>query len=382
MALLKISAAETPPPRGLALLALGFRPFYLLAGAYAALSVPLWALQFAGWLPGASLWWHAHEMLFGYTFAVIAGFLFTAVRNWTALPTPTGAPLALVAAVWVAARILAPLSLPAAAVADAVFAIAVAWGIGRPLLASGNRRNLFFVALILAFGLASASFPVWPRHALTVGLDVVMFVMAVVAGRVVPMFTNNAVPGAGARRVRGLEAAALGSILLLLAADLFQLATAAAAVALATAVLHAARLGLWAPQRTRGQPILWILHLSYAWIVIHLVLRALAGMALVPGSAATHALTVGAIGGLTLGMMTRTARGHTARPLTAGRAEVTAYVLVHAAALVRVLMPLIAPAQYAAGILLSAALWSAAFAVFTCVYFPVLTHPRLDGKPG
>ena len=374
--------STAPAPNGFALFQLGFRPFYLLAGAYATVSVAIWGLEYAGWLRGAGFLWHAHEMLFGYTFAVITGFLFTAVRNWTALETPTGASLAVIAALWLAARVIAPVSLPAAAVADGLFALGVAWGIGKPLLASGNRRNWFFVVLVLALGLASVSFHAWPRYAITLGLDVVIFVMAVVAGRVVPMFTNNAVPGAGARRVHFLEVGALGAVLLLIAADALQLRALVPVVALLAAVLHASRLALWAPLRTRGRPILWILHLSYAWIVVHLVLRGLAEWGLLPPVAATHALTVGAIGGLTLGMMTRTARGHTARPLTVGRAETAAYVLLHTAALVRVFVPLLAPQLYAPGILVSAALWSAAFGLFTCVYYPVLTRPRLDGKPG
>lgn len=374
---------EAAAPAGFPLFALGFRPFYLLAGIYAALSVPIWALQYGGWLPGGDFPWHAHEMLFGYTFAVITGFLFTAVRNWTGLPTPAGAGLAGIAALWLAARVLHLTPVPAAAMAaDAAFALAVAWGIGRPLLASGNRRNLFLVLLVLALGAASVAFHLWQRLAFTVALDVVLFVMAVMAGRVVPMFTNNTVPGAGARRVRALEIGALGGVLLLLVLDGFELRTAAAAVALAAALLHGARLALWAPLRTRGRPMLWILHLSYAWIVAHLALRGLAGFDLVPGVVATHALTVGAIGGLTLGMMTRTARGHTGRPLVAGRAEVAAYVLVHAAAAVRVLVPLVAPAAYVSSIVLSAVLWSAAFAVFTAAYVPILSRRRLDNQPG
>jgi uncharacterized protein involved in response to NO len=366
----------------MALLALGFRPFYLLAGAYAALSVPIWAAQHAGWLPGASVLWHAHEMLFGYAFAVIAGFLLTAVRAWTGLPTPSGAVLAAIAALWVLARALALRSLPAAALADAAFALALAWGIGRPLVASGNRRNWFFVALVLALGASSIAFHAAPRLALAIGLDVVLFVMAVVAGRVVPSFTNNAMPGAGARRWRALEIAALGSVLALLVLDSIEAASAAAAVALVAAPLHGLRLALWAPMQTRGRPILWILHLSYAWIVVHLALRGLAGFDLAPAALATHALTVGAVGGLTLGMMTRTSRGHTARPLLAGPAEVAAYVLVQAAAVIRVLVPLFAPGLYAASVALSAALWAAAFVVFTAVYYPILSRPRLDGQPG
>ena len=353
---------------------------YLLAGAYAALAVPLWALQYAGWLPGANLAWHAHELIFGYAFAVIAGFLLTAVRAWTHKPTPSGLALAGIAGLWLLARIAAFIALPLAAVLDLLFAIAVALGIGRPLLASGNRRNWFFVGLVLALGAASMAFHAWPRLALTLGLDAVLFVMAVVAGRVIPGFTNNAVAGAGARRIAWLDRAGLGSVLLLLLLDILSLHTAT--VALAAAALHAARLALWAPVKTRGRPILWILHVSYAWIVVHLALRGLAGYDLVPAALATHALTVGAIGGLTLGMMTRTARGHTARPLQAGPAEVAAYVLVHLAAVVRVFLPLVLPEKHLYLIETSAILWFAAFALFTYVYFPILSRPRLDGQPG
>lgn len=354
---------------------------YLLAGAYAALSVPLWALQYLGWLPGADPLWHAHEMLFGYAFAVIAGFLLTAVRAWTGLGTPVGAPLAAVASLWLIARVLALYSLPAAAFADAAFAIAVAWGIGRPLLLSRN-RNWFFVVIVLALGAASMAFVAYPRLALALGLDVVLLVMTVVAGRVVPAFTNNALPGAGARRIAWLETAVLVSVIVLLFLNALGLAIPAAIAALAGAALHGARLALWAPWQTRGRPILWILHLSYAWIVAHLALRGLAGLDLAPAALATHALSVGAIGGMTLGMMTRTARGHTGRPLASGPAELAAYVLLQAAAAVRVLLPLLIPSAYAASVALSAALWSAAFAVFVFAYYPILSRPRIDGKRG
>jgi uncharacterized protein involved in response to NO len=382
MALVNPAEPKAQPADGFVLFALGFRPLYLLAGLYAALSVPLWALQFAGWLPGANPLWHAHEMLFGYAFAVIAGFLLTAVRVWSGQPTPTGLPLALIAALWLAARILAFHSLELAAWVDLAFAIAVAVGIGRPLLASGNRRNYFFIALLLMLGAASIAFNVYSRVALFAGLDVVLIVMAVMGGRVIPAFTNSAIQGAGARRNPAVEYAALGSLVLLLVLDLFELLVPAAVVCLIAAPLHAVRLALWSPWATRSRPILWILHLSYAWIVVHLVLRGLAGFDLVASGFATHALTVGAIGGLTLGMMTRTSRGHTARPLKVGAAELAAYVLVHAAALVRVFLPLLFPDAYAALVVASAALWFAAFALFTVVYFPILSRPRLDGQPG
>ena len=383
MAMLRIDEPARPAaPGGFALFALGFRPLYLLAAAYAALSVPLWVLQSAGVISGPGMLWHAHEMLFGYAFAVIAGFLLTAVRAWTGRETPTGAALAVIAALWLAARIAGYRSPLAGALLDALFALTVAWGIGRPLVASGNRRNGFFIALVLALGAASVAFLWLPRTGLAIALDVVLFIMAVMGGRVIPAFTNNAIPGAGARRVQWLEFGALGSVLALLAADLLGLGAAAGAIALCAAPLHAARLALWSPWQTRGRPILWILHVSYAWIAVHLALRGLAAFDIVPAGLATHALTVGAIGGLTLGMMTRTARGHTARPLQVGRAEVLAYVLVQLAALARVALPLALPGAYAFSIGASAALWSCAFALYLLVYVPILVRPRLDGKPG
>lgn len=366
---------------GFALFALGFRPLYLLAGAYAALSVPLWGLQYAGWLPGAGAAWHAHEMLFGYAFAVIAGFLLTAVRAWTKRPTPSGAALAAIAALWLAARVAAPFSLQVAAVLDIAFALSVALGIGRPILATRN-RNWFFILLVLALGAASVVFTLFPRQALAIGLDLVLFIIAVMAGRVIPPFTNNAIAGAGARRHPRLEYAALASVLALIALDAMGLEIVAAFAALAAALLHAWRLWLWAPLATRGRPILWILHVSYAWVVVHLALRGLAGFGLAPAVLATHAFTIGAIGGLTLGMMTRTTRGHTARPLTVGRAEVWAYALVQASAIARVVLPLLEPSLYRTSVILSAALWGAAFVTFVLVYFPILAKPRLDGMPG
>ena len=363
----------------MALFALGFRPLYLLAGSYAALSVPLWALQYAGWLPGANLPWHAHEMLFGYAFAVIAGFLLTAVRVWTSRPTPSGAALAAIVALWIAARLSGLYSLQVSSALDAAFALAVAWGIGRPIVGSRN-RNWYFIVFVLALGAASILFQAYPQVALAVGFDVVLLVIAIMGGRVIPSFTNNAVAGAGARRVGWVEYGALGSILLLIGVDLVGLP--AWPVALPAAVLHAVRVGLWAPMATRGNPILWILHLSYAWVAVHLLLRGLLGFELVSPTLATHALTVGVIGGLTLGMMTRTARGHTARPLEVGPWETAAYVLVHLAAIIRVIGPLLFPQAYVWLVVLSGAMWSVAFAIFTVVYLPILTRPRLDGQPG
>jgi uncharacterized protein involved in response to NO len=387
-----------PSNSGFALWNLGFRPLYLLAGAFAAISVACWAAQFTGWLGAHSYLrgplWHAHEMIFGFAFAVIVGFLFTAVRNWTNQPTPTGRMLAAIVVLWLAARLLAPVPEPwswLSALADLAFALAAAWGIAVPLYASGSRRNYFFVALLVGLGLANLIFhlamggvvdlPV--ERGLQAALDMVLFIMVVMGGRVIPMFTANGVPGAQPRRFSWLERAALGSVLALLACDVLAAPKAfIAAVAVFAALAHGTRLALWQPWRTGGKSIVWILHASYAWIVIHLLLRALASADAVAASAATHALTVGAIGGLTLGMMTRTARGHTGRPLEAGRAETAAYVLVQLAAAVRVLLPIAAPGSYLWSVTVSGLLWAAAFGLFIWRFAPWLWQPRADGRLG
>ena len=390
------STDNSPAPAGLALWNLGFRPFYLLAGLFATLSVPVWMAQYAGWLGGYVIiqgpLWHAHEMLFGYALAVIVGFLITAGRNWANQPTPTGATLAAIAALWIAGRVLVftPYALAAAA-ADTAFALAAAAGIAVPFVRSGNRRNYFFIALLLGMGLANLAFhlgmarvldlPV--QRGLQVGLDMVLFIMVVMAGRVIPMFTMNGIPGVVCVRLPWIERLAPGSVLVLLAADVIGAPDAIIGpIAAVAAAAHAARLGLWRPWLTLKTPIVWILHFAYAWIVLALALRALAAFDLVPAGLATHALTVGAIGGLTLGMMTRTSLGHTGRPLQAGRAEVFCYVAIQLAALTRVFLPLVFPSFYLHAIIGSGLLWSAAFGVFTISYWTILSRPRLDGRPG
>lgn len=364
------------------LFALGMRPFYLLAGAFAAVAVALRALQYTGWTPQTDAYWHAHEMVFGFAFAVIAGFLLTAVRNWTQRETAVGAGLAALTALWILGRIVALLSLTAAVALDVLFALGLAFAIGRPLVASGNKRNWFFIALVLAIGAASVAFLMKPRLGLGIGLDIVLFIMAVLGGRVIPMFTNNAVPGCGASGNPWVERLAIGSLIGILLCDVLSLETVASFVALVASIAHGIRFALWRPWKTVRKPILWILHASYGWIVVHLALRALAGLDVVSPSLATHALTVGAIGGLTLGMMTRTARGHTGRPLVASGAEAAAYVLVQAAALARVLIPLFAPSLYLWSVAVAATLWTAAFALFTITFVPILARPRADGLPG
>jgi uncharacterized protein involved in response to NO len=382
-------------PPGLALWQLGFRPFYLLASVFASLSIALWSLQFTGLLGTPYLagpLWHAHEMLFGFALAVVVGFLFTAGRNWSNQPTPTGVPLMALAALWVAGRILVLTPYGwAAAIANAAFPLAAAVALAIPFWAARNGRNYFFVALLALIGIAQLGvhlaqlgvLEVPPWAGVQIGLDALLFIMAVMAGRVVPMFTNNAIATAGAERRAVVEKAALGSVLALLAADAARLDAVPMAAVLGVALAaHTARWMLWKPWRTTRVPLVWVLHLAYAWIPLYLVLRAAAELGALPPSPATHALTVGAVGGLVIGMMTRTARGHTGLRLQADRFDVASYVLVFVAAAVRVGVPLAAPAWTSAAILASGACWSLAFALYAVRYAPRLARPRVDGRPG
>ncbi len=381
--------------RGPALWQLGFRPFYLLASSFAALSILMWAAQFAGWLEHAYLrgsQWHAHEMLFGFALAVVVGFLLTAGRNWCNRPTAQGPALMALALLWLAARVLVLTPWGwAAALANVAFPLGAALALGIPFWAARLRRNYFFVGLLVLMAAANLGFhlsqlgvlaaPAW--LGLGLALNLLLFIIVVMAGRVIPMFTNHGAPGAGATRYAGLEKVALASVLFLLLGDMLSLpAPLMAALAGAAALAHAARLALWRPWRTLRVPLVWVLHLAYAWIVLHLALRAGAHLGAVPSAAAVHALSAGAIGMLTMGMMTRTARGHLAMPLRSDAVDVLCYSLVLAGALVRVATPLLPPGAWTSALMLSALSWSAGFALYALTYGPRLCRPRLDGKPG
>jgi len=286
--------------------------------------------------------------------------------------------------------VLTPFGWASAAV-NAAFPLAAAVGLAVPLYRAGSKRNYFFVALLGLLSIATltvhlnqlgvVALPAWAGIQLS--LDVVLFLLCVMGGRVIPMFTNNGVPGAAAKRHPLVEKLALGTVLALLAADALQApAWMVIGIAIACALAHLARWLLWQPWRTLRTPLVWVLHLAYLWIPVHLAMRAAAAAGWLASSSAVHALTVGAVGGLVIGMMTRTARGHTARPLRADRRDVACYGLVAAAAMVRVVLPLAAPSLALQAVLASGLLWSAGFALYLLAYWNVLLRPRLDGKRG
>lgn len=390
------SAGLPPRPPLHPLFNLGFRPFYLLAAALAAASLPLWAAQFFGLLPSfgpvPAVVWHAHEMVFGFAVAVIVGFLFTAVRNWTGLPTPEGRALAAIAAIWVGGRV-AMITRPGvlAAIVDVAFLPVVAVCLWIPLQRARNRNRLF-VGILLAMAALNGGFhlavagtiSVSPLTFVEAALGFVLLIVTIMAGRVVPMFTRNAVRTARVRNIRYIDAAAVGSFVVTWAAWVMGApAPLVGGAAIVAAAVHALRLWTWDPMATRGRPILWILHLSYAWMPVAFALLggALLGVAGTP-TLALHAFVAGAMGGMIIGMMTRTARGHTGRPLEVGRWEVASYGLVHLGAALRVVVPLVLPSAYGVAIVASAVCWSLAFVLYLAVYWPMLSRARLDGKPG
>lgn len=395
--------AHAPTAAPLALLAYGFRPFFLLSGASAALLVAAWVgMLFAG-LPlplGVSpVAWHAHEMLFGVVPAAIAGFLLTAVPNWTGATPLAGRGLLALLALWLAGRVAmsAGAWLPDALVAliDVAFLTVLAAYLARVLLRHGNHRNLILPAVLLALALANLGSHLgfaglWPSgtHITQVlALDLLAVLMLVVGGRITPAFTANWLRqrGLDASRVvtsPALDRVALISAALVVAADLIVAWPAAGALAAALAALaNGYRLWLWRGWLTAPEPLLWVLHLGIGWIVLALALKALTPLLALPTSVWMHALGAGAVGTLLLGVMTRVALGHTGRALRLPRGAVSIYLLVVLAGLAR-LGAALHPGEYRALLVLTAIAWVSAFVLFLAWFTPVLARARPDGRPG
>lgn len=392
------------PAQRFVLFAYGFRPFFLLAGLFALFGVLTWLLAFAhGFWPAegpGALSWHAHEMLFAFVAAAIAGFLLTAVPNWTGRGG-FGPPLLIaLTLLWLAGRWamspLFPFGPMAAAALDLAFLPALAVLIGGRLLQAGNYRNLPILAVLLVFAAANllihlertgiAADTAQAGQMLAVNLTLLLVVL--IGGRIVPSFTLSTLRRTGQAveiaQPRALEIACLLSVLAVLAIDLAIPGGMAAGIAAAlAALLNGGRLGLWKGHRTAGDPLLWVLHVGYLWIPLGLALKAawlLAGAGI--GVNWMHALTFGGFSTMILAVMTRATLGHTGRPLRAAPATVASYVLLTLGALVRVFGPALFPAHTLPSIAAAGLLWMTAFALFLLVYGPILTGPRADGRPG
>jgi uncharacterized protein involved in response to NO len=382
------------------ILALGFRPFFLLAAILAAAAVPMWLLIYQGVLEPVShlppTIWHGHGMVFGFAAAVIAGFLLTAATNWTGRRTATGVGLGALAGLWIAGRVaLIVPGVPAwlAIGVDVAFLPTLAVILAIPLLATGNRRNIVFPAVLTVLGLVNLAIHLgaidaiaWdPSRGLRIAIDLILLMIGVLGGRVIPSFTKNALPRA---KVNPCPKAGVLALVSLAALAVAEMATDDAAIvgsiALAAGVINLLRMRGWGTFATLRTPILWILHAGYVWLAAGLILRGIAELTgLIPPDAGIHALTLGGIGSMIIGMMSRVALGHTGRPIIAAPLTVAAYWLVNAAALLRVAFALTwDDTLRSVSLMGSGVLWSLAFAFFIIVYGPILNRPRADGRAG
>jgi len=393
-----LSSKATRNDTLLPLLEKGFRPFFLLGAAFAMLAVPLWLLALRGGLqPGGhfgAMQWHAHEMVFGFSTAIIAGFLLTAVSNWSGRETAIGLPLAAMAVLWTLGRLAMffasqlPRYVPA--LLDLAFLPALAAACALPLRAAQSRRNYGFIGLVLALAIAngvahSAALLdnlATVRIAHHAALDVIVLIIVLVTGRIVPMFTRNATR---LTWIRGLPVLEVSSVVAVLALTLSDVCSAparlSAAFAAAAGVMLLGRMRFWGSLHTSHDPLLWILHVGTLCLPLGLLLRAAAALTeRVPQSSSLHALTAGAIGLLTLGMMARVSLGHTGRMLKAPRGMNTSFLCLTLAGLVRVTAPLFPTSQYLLLLSVATVAWSVAFAIFLAKYWKILISPRADAR--
>ena len=380
-----------------------FRLFFLLTGLYGVVTVGAWMSYLFGGLAlplgWSSVHWHAHEMLFGLTSAAIAGFLLTAMCNWTGAPPLRGSALLGLACLWLAGRVMMWTASwwPAGwvAVVDLLFLPWMAIYVARVLLAHGNKRNLIMVAILLllthANGMMHAGFMTGSGFWLTLGqltaFNLITLMMVVIGGRIIPLFTinwlrNNGGDIAAVAPSARLDRVTLITTALLVPADwLIGFPWITGFLAAVAGVLHGARLATWGGWKTGREPLLWILHLGYVWIVVALLLKGAAAFNLVAASVWQHALGVGAMGTLILGIMTRVALGHTGRSLALPPFGVLIYLAITLGALSRVLTA-VHVMDYRVGLSIAAIGWTLAFSLFVLIYWPILSRPRADGRPG
>lgn len=382
-----------------ALLSYGFRPFFLLGGAWAPIALVAFTAALAGAVPvpvdGLVLGrWHGHEMLFGFVAAAVAGFLLTAVPTWTSSEPVRGLPLGLLCVLWLAGRVVLwpwlGLQSTPWIMLDAAFFPALAAAVGIALVRARNYRNFQFILLLLLLGAADFVFLAvhlaWigptPFDPLRFAANLVLLMIAVVGGRIVPLFTRNALLRARVKVTIAprpwLERASLAAVAAVIVIDLTRPDTpAGGAAAAVAALLLGARVAGWHGHRTLGMPIVWILHAGYLWLAIALALKSAWLLGGVPWAANwLHALTAGAFGTMILGVATRVALGHAGRDLVAANAIVVAYGLVIIGAVLRIAMPALMPGLYLGGLAAAAAAWAGAFVIFVLVYAPILLAPR------
>jgi uncharacterized protein involved in response to NO len=384
-------------------LRLAFRPFFLCGALFSILAIAWWCwfwLHPSAWNPyGGPIWWHGHEMIFGFAAAIVVGFLLTAVQTWTGVIGLRGAPLSALLGLWLAGRLVLAFgsSLPSGLTVgiDSLFLLSAAIAMAYPVLKVKQWRNIVFVPILLGlaflnlmshWGVLSEQ-PLIATKALHGAILLITLVVGIIGGRVMPMFTAN---GTGTQKVLPIKWLELSSLFSLLAIavlafvgyDLLPPAVLITVLVFA-AVANSWRFLRWGFWRCWRHPLLWSLHLSYAFIPLGLVALALhhAGL-LASGSAALHCFAVGAIGGMILAMISRVSLGHTGRSLEPPAFMSLAFALILVAALVRVVLPVFLPGLMSWAIGLAGGAWVLAYGIFLICYAPMLLAPRLDGRPG
>ena len=390
------------PIKKFALFELGFRTFFLLASILSILATSLWMASYTfGWaLPVSSITpiaWHGHEMVFGYTFAVIAGFLLTAVKNWTGVQTIKGLPLAVLASMWLLARILplldSSLLFAWAIIFDNLFLLGVILAVLHPIVKVKQWRQLMIVALLSLILAANILYYLGVFLIINQGVSwglysavyLIMAVIFILARRVMPFFIER---GVGYQVQLKNSSVVDASSLLFLAAlwisDVFfkqVLLTTLLSVILAS--LHGFRLWGWYTKGIWKKPLLWVLFVGYSFFILGFVLKALNFYHLYSASIPLHAFTYGGIGMMTLGMMSRISLGHTGRNINDPPSLLKwVFLLIAIGTFVRVILPILVPNGYLHAIGLAQGLWIVAFALFLSRYFMIFISPRADGQPG
>ena len=389
------------PASSFALFNLGFRPFFLLAGVYSLIPVFIWSGVYVyGWpaphLPFSTMYWHAHEMIFGYGMAVAAGFLLTAVRNWTGLDTLRGYPLAGLAALWLAARVagwIIPGQVLPMLLLDLLFDVWLVVAIFRPILRAKQHDQIGVASKLILLMLANLCFylgvsgvleqgVVWGLYS---GLYVLLALIYSMARRVLPMFIERGVGyPVKLRNWVWIDRSAIYVFVLFLIADVFwRNVPVTAALAGLLFAAHAMRLAGWHTGGVWNKPLLWVIYVGYGGATFGFLLKALAPFTSLPPSLALHAFALGGVGIITAGMMARISLGHTGRNIQQhSRLLAPAFLSLCAAYVARVLLPIIAPEQYLLWLGIAQAAWMIAFALFVWVYAPILVRSRADGMPG
>jgi uncharacterized protein involved in response to NO len=384
----------------------GFRPFFLAAGCYAPIAILDWLGVLAGWWsspnPASPIWWHGHEMVFGWALAAVCGFLLTAIPSWSSSRPVTGTALAFLWGLWLLGRagMWFSTSLPSGvgAALDLLLIPGLLWFVLPPIYRSQQPRHYVFPVFLLVLWVADllSLLPytnVWPDRATTglyLGTYVMITMLTIIGGRVVPNFTRGALRAKGkeeeVRTSGAISKAAILGVIFALTIDLVVRNRPSASTlvlvngwaALLVAVLLILRARGWRFRETWNNPLLWILHVGQGWLIVAFAARGVSILTgWIPPSAAFHAMGAGAMAAMILAFMTRAPLGHTGRPLRASRATTLAYLLVIAAGAARVLSPLLAGSLQLSGFVVAGGLLMAAYAIYVVEYFPVLTRPAV-----